>query len=391
MPILVSGIRHRFTEKKKIFAYNDDDLPKISIIIPTKNEKAVIRRCLNGFLNLTYPKTKMEILIVDGDSKDGTKEICLDFASRYPDLIKIIEQAKPHGKPAALNIGLKNVSGEIVAIFDADSVPNSEALLRAASYFTDSSTVAIQGLTSSINESENMLTQIVSREENAWFKSLIQGKDHLKLFVPLTGSCQFIRREILERLGGWDESCLAEDVDFAARLVEKGYNVKYACDINSYQETPNHFRNLITQRVRWYRGYMEAFMKYGRLLKKPNLHKMDAEFTLMGPYIITLCFVSYILWLFNLFFPTWFGYVTQGSFIAVFLPALALFSLGIALVFLSKPYKIRNILWLPFVYLYWLVQNIIATIAFTQILLHRPKIWNKTIKEGKSDSALGFQ
>ena len=65
----------------------------------------------------------------------------------------------------------------------------------------------------------------------------------------------------LKRLGGWDENSLTEDVELALRLVEKKHLIKYAHDVCSAQETPNGLRDLVKQRVRWYRGYMETAIK----------------------------------------------------------------------------------------------------------------------------------
>jgi len=75
------------------------------------------------------------------------------------------------------------------------------------------------------------LTRLVSAEEKAWFQALLSGREKLQLFVPLNGSCQFIRCNVLEELGGWDEASLTEDVELALRLVEKKYQIKYAHDV----------------------------------------------------------------------------------------------------------------------------------------------------------------
>ena len=58
--------------------------PKFSIIVPTKDEEVVIGRCLNGLLDLDYPKDKLEIIIVDGNSTDSTGKVCSEFSAKYP-------------------------------------------------------------------------------------------------------------------------------------------------------------------------------------------------------------------------------------------------------------------------------------------------------------------
>ena len=171
-----------------------------------------------------------------------------------------------------------------MGVFDADSVPAKNVLRKVASYFSDEKISAVQGRTTSLNEKKNILTRTISMEERAWFQALISGREKLKLFVPLNGSCQFVRRNLLNELGGWDEKSLTEDVELALRLVEKNHQIKYAEDVCCGQETPNGFRDLVKQRVRWYRGYMETALKYGRLLETLNRRTVDAEISMAGPF-----------------------------------------------------------------------------------------------------------
>ena len=79
--------------------------------MPTKDEEAVIGRCLNGLLDLDYPKDKLEIIIVDGNSTDGTCKVCSDFSSKYPGTFKVINEKESKGKPAALNLALPYATG----------------------------------------------------------------------------------------------------------------------------------------------------------------------------------------------------------------------------------------------------------------------------------------
>ena len=264
---------------------NVAETPKFSIIVPTKDEEVVIGRCLSSLLELDYPKDKMEIIIVDGNSADNTCSICSDYVEKHPGVFKLIKEKASNGKPAALNLALPSVTGDIVGIFDADGVPEKDVLRKAASYFNDKKISAVQGRTTSLNEKKNLLTRVVSMEERAWYQALLSGKEKLKLFVPLNGSCQFIRRETLEELGGWDAASLTEDVELALRLVEKNHQIKYAEDVCCAQETPNGLHELIKQRTRWYRGYMETSLKYGRLLGVLNTKTVDAEISMGGPLL----------------------------------------------------------------------------------------------------------
>jgi cellulose synthase/poly-beta-1,6-N-acetylglucosamine synthase-like glycosyltransferase len=359
------------------------ELPMVSIIVPVKDEEKVVGRLLEALLRLDYPPEKREIVIVEDGSVDKTVGICADYAERCPDQIKLIRRSVSNGKPSALNYALKHVRGEIVGVLDADSVPEPDALMKMVKYFEEPLVAAVQGKACSINADENMLTRFLSYEEEVQFEAYYRGKDVLSLFVPLNGSCQFIRREVLEEVGGWDEESLSEDMEMAVRLTEKGYRIKYAPDVRSWQESPASLTQLFRQRMRWFRGTMEVGLKYGRLVKKMDRRCIDAEITLAGPYIFIPCLIGYLITVYSLLIPlqpdtvsTIMANVT--SLFTVFLLSIA----GIALIYATKPRKIRNVVWLPFIYAYWILQNFVASYALVQIVLRRPRRWVKTKKTG---------
>ncbi|MGA2682131.1 MAG: glycosyltransferase family 2 protein [Candidatus Bathyarchaeia archaeon] len=379
--IIYAGIKSR---RKRVSGscMGNEETPKFSIIVPTKNEEAVIGRCLNSLQELDYPKDKIEIFVVDGNSVDKTYKVCSDFSAKYPGEFKIIKEDGSRGKPAALNLVLPYLTGEIVAVFDADSVPEKDVLRKAASYFCDGKISAVQGRTTSLNEKKNILTRVVAMEERAWFQALLGGRETLKLFVPLNGSCQFVRRNLLEELGGWDETSLTEDVELALRLVEKKCQIKYAEDVCCGQETPNGFRDLVKQRVRWYRGYMETALKYGRLLDTLNRRTIDAEISMGGPFMMVISLLSYINWCVAALFFSQSNLVIFFTGLVIALTAISLLSVGVGLLATEKPFKIRNLLWVPSIYVYWLLQMCIAGLAFLKLLFRRKRVWDKTVKKG---------
>ena len=361
---------------------NDQPLPKFSLIVPTKNEEAVIRRCLDGIMNIDYPKDKMQVIVIDGNSSDHTPSICQEFKQRYPENFIVVSEQTAKGKPAALNLALPYVSGEIVGTFDADSLPEKDVLAKVAAYFNNKEITAVQGRTTSLNERSNALTRVIAMEEKAWFQALLTGREKLQLFVPLNGSCQFVRRTVLEELDGWDENSLTEDVEFALRLVEKKHLIKYAEDVCSGQETPTTLGNLVRQRIRWYRGYMETALKYGRLLDNLNKRTIDAEISMGGPFMMVVSLLSYINWFCVALFLSQSNPILNLTGLVIALTAFSLVSVGIALIATEKPIKPQNILWIPSIYVYWLLQMFIAGWAFLKLVFRRKRVWTKTVKKG---------
>jgi cellulose synthase/poly-beta-1,6-N-acetylglucosamine synthase-like glycosyltransferase len=382
IPIIVVGVRHLLRGKKKseVSSVPEENVPMVSIVVPVKNEEKVIGRLLKALLNLKYPTVKTEIVVVNDESSDRTGEICNYYAKCYSK-VKVFSRPKSSTKAAALNYGVQHCRGEIVATFDADSVPEPDALLNAVKYFKDPAVAAVQGRICSINASENMLTKFLFYEGAVQYEAFLRGKDKLNLFVGLAGTCQFIRRSILEELNGWNEKNLSEDVELSLRLTEKDYVIKYASEVRTWEESPHDIRGLVRQRARWYRGNITMGLKFGRLLKKLTKRRLDAELTLFGTYLIVLCIVSYFMAAWSFLLPPDFTLTLITRLTSFFTLAILGFA-GVTLVCVTKPIKIWSLLWLPFIYAYWGFQSFIALYAIFQIILRRPGKWSKSIRSG---------
>ena len=378
MPILAMGvIDFRRSKKKPHGSLENSSVPSFSIILPVKNEEAVINSVLNALSNLNYPENRREIIVVEDGSTDKTLEICMNYAKNH-DGFKVLHRESSCGKPSALNFGLNYAKGDIVAVFDADSIPDPNALMTASAYFRDKGIDAIQGKTLSMNAARNMLTRFASYEEVIWCEIYLRGKDLLKLFVHLKGNCQFIRRDVLIRVKGFDESVLCEDMELSAKLLDNGYTIRYASDVVALQESPSNLKTLFRQRTRWLRGTMEVAFKYGRLMARPNKKTFDAETTFFAPFLLIASLLPYLGILFNFIaLPSnvWWSVLIW---LAMLTTVLSLMVCGFALIFATKPRKARSLLWLPFIYFYWSFQSFVALYALILIVLKRPRQWTKT-------------
>jgi cellulose synthase/poly-beta-1,6-N-acetylglucosamine synthase-like glycosyltransferase len=394
VPILITGVKALLTSKRepKRKSMRKKNLPSFSIVVPVRDEERVIGRLLDALVGLDYPADKREIVVVEDGSTDKTLSICLEFAKKHDVMLKILHKPFSDGKPSALNYGVQHARGEIVGIFDADSIPSRDALLNVCGYFDDPKVAAVQGRTSSVNFEENMLTKFLSYEEAAWCEAYLRGKDALNLFVSLKGSCQFIRRDVLEAVGGFDERYLAEDMELSANLTNRGYRTKYAPDVRALQECPSELKQLLRQRTRWFRGWMEVAFRYGRLMARPTRMKVDAEATLLGPFVLICSLASYLCAFLGFLAPVpmdplW-RVIMQFSAVSTLFPVVLG---GLALVWFSRPRRLANLLWLPFLYGYCCLQAFIASYAAGLILLRRPAKWLKTDKKGSvSESKLSL-
>lgn len=383
--ILIVGVRELLSKKEvvPISVVEGVDYPFFSLIVPMKDERRVIERLLQASMQLDYPKDKFEVVIVEDGSTHNSLDLCKKYEALYPGRIRYFYNAESKGKPAALNYGLKWARGDIIGVYDADNIPEPDSLLRSAEYFRDPKIVALQGSISSTNPEENMLTKFLHYELIVHISAHNSGKDRLGLFVPLGGTCQFVRKTVLEEVGGWRDGALSEDMEISAKLVKHGHQIKFAPEVRSWQENPSKFKELFRQRTRWARGCMDAALKYGSLLKNLNVRSLDAEAYLLAPFLMVPITLSYILNLYGLFVPFNFGVYTTVLLQALSLFTIfTLFTLGVAMVYASKPRSFKTVKWLPFMYVYWMTQIFASTSAFLQIIFKRPPKWKKTTHTG---------
>ncbi|MCR8487435.1 MAG: glycosyltransferase family 2 protein [Crenarchaeota archaeon] len=371
----LSGKKWRSQPQDEIF-----NEPRVSIIIPVKNGEKVLPRLMNSLLKLDYPLEKMEIILIEDGSTDKSYELCLNYAEKYPSLIKVIHRDTSRGKSDALVYATKYASGDVLAIFDVDSVIEPGTLKRAVKYLKGSDVAAIQGRTISINANYNFLTGLVFLEE-ACYSIMLEGRNILGLFVPLTGNCMFIRREYLERVGGWNSESLVEDVELSVRFLSKGFRVLYNYEIEIYQEAPSSLKDLYKQRKRWYRGFIETFIISAKLLRKIDLKTIDALILLLSPIFLVLtqlfC-ISLPIIILTGYNSLLFQVILQ------FLAILFVISILITAIILLivTPWGKRSILMGILTYFYWWLLGLITLKSIGDILLKTQREWITTTKRG---------
>jgi cellulose synthase/poly-beta-1,6-N-acetylglucosamine synthase-like glycosyltransferase len=279
--------------------YNHHHLPftqlkTISLIIPIKDELSVLSGLTRSILNLDYPTELFEVIFVTPRSSERYLEEFHLLLNKNGIHVKIVvDEGK--GKPAALNAGLKVAVGEIIGVFDSDSILPSNILRRVSRIFMNEGVAAIQGVTRSYNDGDNILSKLTSVEQEIYFKMFLKPRSSLNLFIPFTGSCLFIRRELLLRIGGWNANSLAEDFDLALRLYDEGIKVKLEPTIYCWQETPSMLKSYVIQRVRWFRGFIEL-IPCG-LHKLTNLERLDIFLMLLGPVILSMSLLVFTYFL----------------------------------------------------------------------------------------------
>jgi len=121
-----------------------DDLPFVSVIVPCRNEKGFVAACLDSLAANDYPKTRMEILVVDGMSEDGTREVLAECARRFP-FVKILDNPKKV-TPAAFNIGVRNARGDLIMIMSSHATCGADTISQCVTHSRQSGAENVGGI-----------------------------------------------------------------------------------------------------------------------------------------------------------------------------------------------------------------------------------------------------
>jgi cellulose synthase/poly-beta-1,6-N-acetylglucosamine synthase-like glycosyltransferase len=354
--------------------------PLISLIVAVRNEEAVIERTIEALTSLDYPKDRYEIIVVEDGSTDSTPQICSELAKKYPGMLKFFHKQDSNGKPSALNFGLQRSRGEIIGVFDADSIPAPDTLSIVVSKFS-SGTSALQGFTKS-SAKGGLLTKLLSLEHDAWFNVYMMGRRRLSLFVPFSGNCQFIRRDLVEKMGGWNEQSLTEDMEISVRLADAGVQVHYEPSMNCREGVPSSLGALYGQRLRWFRGWLELIIPSVKKLAGGK-KRSDAPFLLFSPVIFALFPILWLIGFISLEWVQipafWFQSILYPFILFAFL--LLLILAGGAVAYVDHEAWYKGILWIPMIFLYWGFLNLAAFVSLLQALVKWPKRWVRTSKK----------
>ena len=253
--------------------------PKVTVQLPMYNEMYVAERIIDTTAELDYPRDKFQIQVLD-DSTDETKEIIAnkvkELAAKGIDIIHIHRTDRTGYKAGALDSAMDKVSGEFIAIFDADFVPDSDFLLKTIPYFQDEKIGVVQTRWGHLNKTYSMLTELQAFGLNGHFAIEQGGRNANGHYINFNGTAGIWRKSCIADAGGWEHDTITEDLDLSYRAQMKGWKFKYLEDVISPAELPITMSALKSQQHRWMKGGAEVFMKmWKRLVKNPNVRFTD--------------------------------------------------------------------------------------------------------------------
>lgn len=290
--------------KAKARALWDDTVnqaPSLSIIVPAYNEAATITETIRSLMALEYPR--FEVIIVNDGSTDDTLGSLREafelqcearprngelhqvqdhyLSARYENLL-VIDKANG-GKANALNTALSFAKGDLICAVDADSILESDSLLRAVQPFVDhpDRCVAVGGTVRVANGCKLRLGRVREVSLPKSWLALLQTIEYLRAFTMarlawgqigaltiVSGAFGLLRRDVMIASGGYDQDTVGEDLEIIVRMHrlmrEKGepYLIDFVPEPVCWTQVPEDISSLARQRTRWQRGALECFDRH---------------------------------------------------------------------------------------------------------------------------------
>ena len=252
--------------------------PKVSIIVATLNSERTIDECLKAIFELNYPKDFLEIIVVDGCSKDATVKI----AQKYP--VKVISE--PLNAPAAYNYALKMVSNDVLGFIDADAKVEKEWLNKLITYLDDPQVAGVSGGIETWNT------------ENAWARSI--GYDlknryaRLKKYVVRVATMNLLlKQSIIEEVGGFDENLPSQyDTDLGFRIISKGYKILFEPSAKCYHFNRSTVSGYFRQQLQYGKNTTKLYFKHANLIKGDEITDFGMN---IQPFLILAVIAFFLL------------------------------------------------------------------------------------------------
>ena len=261
-------------------------LPKVTIQLPMYNEMYVAERLIDAVIKMDYPRDLMQFQVLD-DSTDETVRIAARRVEQYREQgfdISYIHRSNRKGfKAGALEEGMKTASGEFIAIFDADFVPNKNFLKNSIHFFTDPGVGMVQMRWSHLNRGFSLITNLQSIFLDGHFQIEHTARNRSGRFFNFNGTAGIWRKTAIIDGGGWQHDTLTEDLDLSYRTQMKGWTFIYLPDYSVPAELPVDVVAFKNQQHRWAKGSIQTAKKLLPIIfrsKLPLRVKTEAFFHL---------------------------------------------------------------------------------------------------------------
>ena len=242
--------------------------PKITVFIPVHNEENSIESKLENVKGAVYPRNKIEVLVVDDASEDGTLAGVKRFMENSPDFnLRVVRRNSHVGKSAALNKALDFCTSEVVIVSDADTFWSPDTLQKALSYLSDPSVGAVTG----IGVNRNTFRSWVTKGEDFYLRltSLLRhGESKIHSTIRFEGGFCAYKRSAFKR---FDCETGSDDSGTALETVQNGFRAIMVPEAVFYTYFPTKFREKFKIKVRRANQLISLWVKCLKLMFEGKL------------------------------------------------------------------------------------------------------------------------
>lgn len=293
--------RRRIEAVGDVAPLSDSELPRVTVQLPLYNEATVVERLLDAVAKMDYPQDRLEIQVLD-DSSDETRGIAEKkvekLAAKGLD-IAYIRRPDRHGyKAGALDFGLARAKGELIAIFDADFVPQPGFLRDVAPHFQSPEVAMVQTRWGHMNRHHNLLTSVQALMLDGHHMVENRARYGANCYFNFSGTGGIWRAAAIHEAGGWEHDTLTEDLDLSYRAQLKGWRFVYRPDVLTPAELPEDLSAFRAQQYRWAKGTVQTARKLlGRVLHADlsRSQRLEAFFHLTPHFAYPLMLLLSIL------------------------------------------------------------------------------------------------
>lgn len=357
-------------------------LPSISILIPSKNESAVLADTIDSLRGIDYPIDQHDILIIDDGSTDNTKQILKAY--QFVENLSVIRNEKSVGKSKAVNQAIETIQTDLVLILDADHFVEPDFLTKASIHFKDPKTACVQGKNVIRNGHASLLSKLIEMEYAGRYEVLYAGRK-MALFL---GSGGIFRTNHLKSIGGFTEEMLTEDLEATYKTYEKGLKVKFDPGIATHELATVDYQNFFKQRHRWFRGIWQSFAAHvGKMTKKGGI----SHSTRLGFFHIVLENLALIAYLYlNVMFAfNFFGIAEMNLNLGLFVQTIV--TLLVVVLAILKSRKLTLLLFTPLIIFYYIIYALPNIMAILDNAVLKSKyLWVKTDRKNTIEPQVQF-
>ncbi|MBW4564001.1 MAG: glycosyltransferase family 2 protein [Mojavia pulchra JT2-VF2] len=291
----VQTLRMLLAKPTTLVVESDAYLPQVSILVPAKNESAVLADLVHSLFQLNYPSDRLDIWVVDDGSTDETPQILRQLQTQFPSL-QVHQRESKGGKSGALNAVFPFTQGEIILISDADALLPANFLRQTVPLFQNKSTGAVQARKKIINADTNFLTRCQQMEMLC--DSFVQThRIAIGGMAELRGNGMLVRRELLEKFNGWNEDTVTDDLDLCFKIYLVGAEIEFVAVPAIQEEGVTNWRNLWRQHCRWAEGGYQRYLDYfPQILTLGKAKEIDLILFFILQFLLPIGLIPDLFW-----------------------------------------------------------------------------------------------